>query len=174
MPSKRRNNGRSKHGRGHTAIVRCSNCCRCVPKEREGCRGSATAEVGLINEGAKDVVAKSARLWVQVVRDKAIKRFQVRNMVDASSQRDLREASVYQTFMLPKLYMKMLYCSLAVLHGEGGRLVGRRSALAVFQVCPAPSTAEWSACATRSCALRLKARSGCSWVVEGVGSSCHG
>ena len=28
---------------------------------------------------------------------------QVRNMVDASSQRDLREASVYQTFMLPNL-----------------------------------------------------------------------
>eukprot|EP00438_Fugacium_kawagutii_P013521 Skav223257 [mRNA] locus=scaffold1037:123473:125093:+ [translate_table: standard] len=66
MPSKRRNNGRSKHGRGHTAIVRCSNCCRCVPKE-------------------------------QLLSDKAIKRFQVRNMVDASSQRDLREASVYQS-----------------------------------------------------------------------------
>ena len=30
--------------------------------------------------------------------------------VDASSQRDLREASVYSSFMLPKLYMKMLYC----------------------------------------------------------------
>eukprot|EP00438_Fugacium_kawagutii_P021446 Skav226906 [mRNA] locus=scaffold853:119865:129768:- [translate_table: standard] len=87
MPSKRRNNGRSKHGRGHTAIVRCSNCCRCVPKER-------------------------------VAVDKAIKRFQVRNMVDASSQRDLREASVYQTFMLPKLYMKMLYCVSCAIHGR--------------------------------------------------------
>ena len=31
--------------------------------------------------------------------------------VDASSQRDLREASVYSSFMLPKLYMKMLYCA---------------------------------------------------------------
>eukprot|EP00913_Durusdinium_trenchii_P032308 g30250.t1 len=42
----------------------------------------------------------------------------VRNMVDASSQRDLREASVYQTFMLPKLYMKMLYCVSCAIHGR--------------------------------------------------------
>eukprot|EP00913_Durusdinium_trenchii_P033546 g31404.t1 len=48
----------------------------------------------------------------------AFPRTEVRNMVDASSQRDLREASVYQTFMLPKLYMKMLYCVSCAIHGR--------------------------------------------------------
>lgn len=32
MPSKRRNNGRSKKNRGHTVAISCSNCTRMVPK----------------------------------------------------------------------------------------------------------------------------------------------
>eukprot|EP01057_Protomagalhaensia_wolfi_P005715 Protomagalhaensia_wolfi_Nauph_80__5714@NODE_682_length_2125_cov_649_864813_g509_i0_p3_GENE_NODE_682_length_2125_cov_649_864813_g509_i0NODE_682_length_2125_cov_649_864813_g509_i0_p3_ORF_typecomplete_len108_score8_05Ribosomal_S26e/PF01283_19/1_1e43Fer4_17/PF13534_6/0_32Fer4_17/PF13534_6/4_4e02Fer4/PF00037_27/2_5Fer4/PF00037_27/1_1e02_NODE_682_length_2125_cov_649_864813_g509_i09281251 len=91
MPSKRRNNGRAQHNRGHTRFVRCVNCGGCVPK------------------------------------DKAIKRFNVRNIVDLSSRNDMKEASIYPSYNLPKLYIKQTYCISCALHS---RIVRTRSVAA--------------------------------------------
>lgn len=92
MPSKRRNNGRGKKNKGHSDVVRCLNCARCVPK------------------------------------DKAIKRFQMKQMVDGSSKRDIRENSAYdpQYFSLPKIYVKQQYCVSCGIHA---RVVRARSSV---------------------------------------------
>ena len=93
MPSKRRNNGRSKKNKGHADIVRCVNCARVVPK------------------------------------DKAIKRFQMRNMLDGSSRRDVKENFAYKDqkfFHLPKLYIKQQYCVACAIHS---RVVRARSSI---------------------------------------------
>ena len=93
MPSKRRNNGRSKKNRGHTAAMHCANCSRKVPK------------------------------------DKAIKKYQVRDLVDASSKDDIRTASVYSGELdikeiIPKLHSKLYYCVSCAIHS---RIVRGRS-----------------------------------------------
>merc|ERR1711931_95482 len=52
----------------------------------------------------------------RVPKDKAVKKYMVRNMVDSASMRDPSEASVYENYAVPKIYLKQYYCISAAIH----------------------------------------------------------
>jgi small subunit ribosomal protein S26e len=82
MPKKRRNNGRDKHGRGHTRTVVCAHC------------GCVAARGRVVARGAER--ARRRRRRCKPSKDKAIKRFVVRNIVDSGAMNDLKIACAYE------------------------------------------------------------------------------
>ena len=51
-------------------------------------------------------------------KDKAIKRFNIREIVDASSKNDLKENRAIENYTVPKLYIKMQYCVGCAIHAR--------------------------------------------------------
>lgn len=51
-------------------------------------------------------------------KDKAVKRFTIKDIVDASSKKDLQEQRAFDPYVVPKLYIKMQYCISCAIHSR--------------------------------------------------------
>ena len=71
------------------------------------------------NKGHSDIVV-CCQTGRSVPKDKAIKRFQMKAIVDASSKKDIQEASAYkkEAFHMPKIYIKNYYSISAAIHSR--------------------------------------------------------
>ena len=58
-------------------------------------------------------------------KDKAIKKFTVRDIVDASSKDDIQAVQHYSDFMIPKVYNKLYYCVSCAIHARIVRVRSR-------------------------------------------------
>ena len=68
-----------------------------------------------MNRGSSDVVnCENCRRVVQ--KDKAIRRFTVRNIIPNSAMRDVSNQSAYREYELPKVYRKSYFCISCAVH----------------------------------------------------------